>query len=168
MLNKNEKQVKLGQALAKNRFILRLFVLYIPVLVLIFVLLGILIENTTNKTFLGANYVVDIFGGNPSGFGGVMLIIYMIIWSAIIPILIERSIQKRRKRLGFSVWGDATKDFDRLEIEEKLKLEQEAKENLGIGDEGSVDKTDIRYWHGLLKEGIINQEEFELKKRKLL
>ncbi len=167
MLNKNKKQVKLGQALAKNRFIARLFILYIPTWLLILIAL-LIIASSTNDTFLGGMYIVNIFGGDVAHFGGMMETLYFASIAAIIPVLIERSIQKRRKRLGFSVWGDATKDFDRLEIEEKLKLEQEAKKNLGISDEGSVDKTDIRYWHGLLKEGIINQEEFELKKRKLL
>ena len=160
MLNKNKKQVRLGQALAKNRFVARLFILYIPTWILIFLVILIII-NETDGSFLFFKTIVN-YSGTFLAFSYIALI------AAIIPVLIERSIQKRRKRLGFSVWGDATKDFDRLEIEEKLKLEQEAKENLGIGDEGSVDKTDIRYWHGLLEEGIINQEEFELKKRELL
>ena len=167
MLGKNEKQVKYEKALAKKSFVVRLFMQYIPVWFLIFVLLGILIENTDN-TFLGANYVVDIFGGNPSGFGGVMLIIYMGIWSSIIPALVEMSIQKDRKRHGFSVWGDVTEDYAILDKMEEMRIEKEAKESLRINDESSVDKTDIRYWHGLLKDGIIDQEEFELKRGELL
>jgi len=30
------------------------------------------------------------------------------------------------------------------------------------------DKSDIRYWHGLFKDGIISKEEFEAKKAELM
>ena len=146
MLGKNEKQVKLGQALAKNRFVARLFILYIPVWVLMFVASAIVFKDMS--PLIGFPLIVII--------------------SSIIPVLVERSIQKNRKRLGFSVWGDATEDYAILDKMEELRIEKEAKESLGINDESSVDKTDIRYWHGLLKDGIIDQEEFELKRGELL
>ena len=151
MLGKNEKQVKFGQALAKNRFIARLFVLYIPVWVLVFVASAIVFKDM------------------------LLLISFplIVIISSIIPVLVERNIQKDRKRHGFSVWGDATEDYARLYKMQELKLEKEAREKLGIDDESSVDKssidkTDIRYWHGLLEDGIIEQDAFDKKKEELI
>ena len=146
MLGKNEKQVKFGQALARNRFVFRLFIQYIPAWILVFVAIAIIF-------------------GDMSPLIGFPLIIFI---SSIIPVLIERNIQKNRKRHGFSVWGDATEDYAILDKMQELKVEKEARENLGIDDESSVDKTDIRYWHGLLKDGIISQDEFDRKKEELI
>ena len=146
MLDKNKKQVKLGQALAKNRFVARLFILYIPVWILVFVASAIIFKDMS--PLIGFPLIVII--------------------SSIIPVLVERNIQKNRKRLGFSVWGDATEDYARLDKMEELKLEKEAREKLGIDEGSSVDKTDIRYWHGLLKEGIIEQDEFDKKREELI
>ena len=89
--------------------------------------------------------------------------------SLIIPILKERSIRKWRRKNGFSIYKSIEDDFQRMEVEKRLKREQEAKKNLGIDEEsGAVDKSDIRYWHGLLKDGIISEEEFEKKKSELI
>ena len=80
----------------------------------------------------------------------------------LIPILIEKSIIKERKRLGFPIWGDAREHY-------KLKIEDNIKKDLGINDTAAtVDKSDIRYWHGLFKDGIISEEEFEGKKKDLM
>ena len=146
MLGKNEKQVKYEKALAKKSFVVRLFMQYIPVWVLMFVASAIVFKDMS--PLIGFPLIVII--------------------SSIIPALIEMSIQKDRKRHGFSVWGDVTEDYAILDKMEEMRIEKEAKESLRINDESSVDKTDIRYWHGLLKDGIIDQEEFELKRGELL
>ena len=60
-------------------------------------------------------------------------------------------------------------NYEKTESGRQLKMEQEAKKNLGIDEEsGAVDKSDIRYWHGLLKDGIIDQTEFDMKKAELI
>ena len=75
---------------------------------------------------------------------------------------------KWRRKHGLSIWKNVEEDVKRLEIEEELRLEREAKKNLGIDDGKAVDKSDIRYWHSLLQDGIITQEEFEKKKAELM
>ena len=161
MFNRNKQKDEYDKALTKKSFILRLFISYIPIWILVFIVIIIIADSGSGNNFLFCKTISNLFGLSIS-------LIYLGLIATIIPVWTEINIQRKRRKQGFSAWGNVTKDFDRLEIEEKLKLEQEAKENLGIGDEGSVDKMDIRYWHGLLKEGIIDQEEFELKKRKLL
>ena len=157
-----------GAMVGRGSFIARLFLLYVPTWFVIFVGLAILVVNTDN-TFLGTNYVIDIFGGSPSGLGGFMQIIYLGLWAAIIPILVERSNRKMRRSRGWSIYKSVEEDYQRMLKEQELKLEHEAKQNLGIDDSvQGVDKSDIRYWHGLLEDGIISEEEFEKKKAELI
>lgn len=163
-----ERSRKFGEMVKRSSFVVRLFTLYVPVWFVVFVALLILIENT-DTTFLGANYVCDLFGGDRAHLGGMMITLWAGLWAAIIPYFVERSNRKWRREHGWSIYKSVEEDYQRMLKEQELKLEHEAKKNLGIDeDSGAVDKTDIRYWHGLLEDGIISEEEFEKKKAELI
>ena len=157
------KAKKFGKKMATASFVTRLFLLYIPYWFLIFVAILILADagNSGSNVFF-VKTVANIVGFPIS-------IAYLGLIAAIIPILIEMNNRKWRRKHGWSIYKSVEKDYQRMLIENKLKLEQEAKQNLGIDESsGAVDKTDIRYWHGLLKDGIIDQEEFDKKKKELV
>ena len=91
--------------------------------------------------------------------------------AGLMPFLVELGIWRIRKKHGIPMWKNATEDFKRVGIENDVKRVVEAKKKFGINEDSSsdsVDKSDIRYWHGLLKDGIISQEEFNKKKSELI
>ena len=51
------------------------------------------------------------------------------------------------------------------EAKKQYSAEADAKREMGVGGDN---KTDIRYWKGLLDDGIIDEVEFANKKRELL
>jgi len=161
-----ERSRKFGEMVKRSSFVVRLFTLYVPVWLLMFVALMILV-NETNGSFL---FVKDIFSNFGNNFSTLFLvIIYVGLWATIIPYFVERSNRKWRREHGWSIYKSVEEDYQRMLKEQELKLEHEAKKNLGIDEaSGVVDKTDIRYWHGLLEDGIISEEEFEKKKAELI
>lgn len=81
----------------------------------------------------------------------------------------ERSIRKFRRANGFSVYGNIREELEQREIDEQVRKEHKAFVANGLVKGGeSVDKSDIGYWFGLLKDGAITQEEYEVKKRELM
>ena len=154
-----------GASAQRASFWARLFVLYIPAWILLLVFL-LVIANGTDNEFLFGDWVIDIFGGDSAHFGGMMVTLYYALIASIIPIYLEKRNRKWRRKNGLPLNKNIEREYQRLLIEEQLKLEEEARKNLGI--DGGVDKSDIRYWHSLLQDGIITQAEFDAKKAELL
>lgn len=119
---------------------------------------GIIVWLSFDDNFL---WIKDI----SNNFGGIIATLFIIMYVSILPILSEYMIRRERRKYGLPIYKAVTPD---MLAEAEVAREYRAKKNLGIGDEGSVDKMDIRYWHGLLKEGIIDQEEFDRKKMELV
>ncbi len=86
----------------------------------------------------------------------------------ILPLFIEFSIRVRRKGEGYDMNSNIAElvQYNALKEEAKKQYsaESEARSEMGVGG----DKTDIRYWKGLLDDGIIDEGEFANKKRELL
>ena len=68
----------------------------------------------------------------------------------------EYIIYRQRKKKGWSYWRDVSKQWKAERMAELIKLREDGERAAGIKTE---DK-DLRYYHGLLKDGIISEEEF--------
>ena len=137
-----EKTDKEIQDLRNGKLIWRIILLYIPGWIGLMAFEIILIVFT-KENFLFINSIRHLFGYN--FFSDIFILLYVSLLAAAPIIFVEKKLKKQKK------------------------LEQEAKQNLRIDEySGAVDKTDIRYWHGLLKDGIIDQKEFDKKKKELV
>jgi len=162
-----KKAVKFGSLVRRSSFAVRFFILYVPVWFVLLLLLLIIADSSENSNFLFAGSILDFFGNN--AFAALVSIGYLGLFAAIIPYFVERSNRKWRRANGWSVYKSVEEDYQRMLKKQEIKLENEAKQELGITeDNGVVDKTDIRYWHGLLEDGIIDQAEFDRKKGELV
>ena len=121
----------------------------------------------TFALFLTAFLNYDVFGiANIWKISKALGLLYIIFLIAILPILSEYMIRRERRKYGLPIYKAVTPD---MIAEAEVAREYRAKQNLGIDESsGAVDKTDIRYWHGLLKDGIIDQDEFNKKKKELV
>ena len=138
-VKKTDKEI---QEFRNGKLIWRIIFAYIPAWIGL-VAFEITLIIFTKENFLFINSIRHLFGYN--FFSGIFIILYVSLLAAAPIIFVEKKLKKQKK------------------------LEQEAKQNLGIDESsGAVDKTDIRYWHGLLKDGIIDQKEFDKKKKELV
>lgn len=95
----------------------------------------------------------------------------ILIFSPVIFIFIfwERSIRKFRRAHGLNIYKNVAVEMEQIEINERVAKEHKAYVNNGLTKETLVvDKSDIRYWFGLLKDGAITQEEYDVKKKELV
>ena len=86
----------------------------------------------------------------------------------IIPVLGERWIYVQRKKRGWSWAKDISKEWKEAYRMKIMEEQDSAKKKFAAQNGSDGDKSDIRYWHGLFKDGIISQDEFEGKKKELL
>jgi len=77
-------------------------------------------------------------------------------------VLIDWMIRVGRRKQGLSVWGNISEELAQREVDIRVAREQKA--YVKLNDE----KKDIRYYHDLLKDGVISEKEFEVKKKELL
>lgn len=155
-IDKKEKYREMGKRTATSSFGGRIAMyIFITFWITIFT---IIIATTTNYEHLFTNKDSVI-----------MFIIYIV--SLFIPglalvLFLEKGVRMERRKLGLSIYDDISDEIEHMNLKNKLSKEQRAYSELGIGKD--TDKTDIRYWKGLLDDGIISQEEFDLKKSELL
>ncbi len=83
----------------------------------------------------------------------------------ILPAFMETLVYIQRKKRGLSYFGNVSKQWREDAMDYLLRQRAEAEKRAGINSE---DKNNIRYWHRLLKDGIISKSEFETKKKELL
>lgn len=88
----------------------------------------------------------------------------------ILPLIFwERSIRKFHRKNGLSIYANIAAELEQREINERVAKEHKAFVANGLVKSGdSVDKSDIGYWFGLLKDGAITQEEYDRKKAELM
>jgi hypothetical protein len=145
-----------GKQLVKAGFIARIIGEFItitaPLGVMSIILFNIMLSNDT----------IPNHGMMPI----ILAILFYFIIPLLFPILAEIKIKRHRDELGLSYWKNVSEELDNIHLKEKLAKEQRAYSELGVGR--TTDKTDIRYWKGLLDDGIITQEEFAAKKEELL
>ena len=71
-------------------------------------------------------------------------------------VFMEWGVYYGRKKVGLPYWKNVEKEYRAVRMAEMMKQRREAEEKAGIKTE---DK-DLRYYHGLLKDGIISEDEF--------
>ncbi len=71
-------------------------------------------------------------------------------------VFMEWGVYYGRKKVGLPYWKNVEKEYRAVRMAELIKQRREAEERAGIKTE---DK-DLRYYHGLLKDGIISEDEF--------
>ena len=154
MLNKKKKN---EWVVMRSSFIARLFVVLIPQG--LFVLFAMFLWLSTDNNFLGLKYIAN-------NYSIIVAAPITIMYASVLPIISEYMIRRERRKYGLPIYRAVTPD---MITEAEVAREYRAKQNLGINESsGAVDKTDIRYWHGLLKDGIIDQKEFDKKKKELV
>ena len=134
---------------------------------------GIFLRLTWGIFFLGFAEVFWIMLINFFGIGKAINNLLIVSIIALVPLYLaiaaEYGIYKYRKNRGWSYWKDVTKEWKKERLDQLMREQKESAMRVNAELKGSEgDKSDIRYWHGLLKDGIISQEEFEAKKRELL
>ena len=134
---------------------------------------GIFLRLTWGIFFLGFAEVFWIMLINFFGIGKAINNLLIVSIIALVPLYLaiaaEYGIYKYRKNRGWSYWKDVTKEWKKERLDQLMREQKESAMRVNAELKGSEgNKSDIRYWHGLLKDGIISQEEFEAKKRELL
>ena len=81
-------------------------------------------------------------------------------------ILWERSVRKFRRENNLSIYKNIEKELEQFEFDSIAKKEHQAKKNIGVSSD--INKEDIEYWYGLLKDGAITEEEYTNKKKELI
>jgi len=83
--------------------------------------------------------------------------------------VVEYYIYKYRKQKGWSYWRDVSEEWKKDRLDQLMREQKESAMRVNAELKGSDgDKSDIRYWHGLFKDGIISEEEYLEKKKELL
>ena len=134
---------------------------------------GIFLRLTWGIFFLGFAEVFWLMLLNVINIANFTHNIIVLIVVGLVPLYLaiaaEYGIYKYRKNRGWSYWKDVTKEWKKYRLDELMREQKESAMRVNAELKGSEgNKNDIRYWHGLLKDGIISQEEFEAKKRELL
>jgi len=173
-MNNSMKEVRItsadwfGKEFKKKSFVSRYTRYIIATLFLLFAsfwIVEIALENIVAFFNIQSN---NIFSPKIDSYIAIFLVVGL---AGLMPFLVELGIWRIRRKHGIPMWKNATEDFKRVGIENDVKRVVEAKKKFGIDENSSsdsVDKSDIRYWHGLLKDGIISQEEFNKKKSELI
>ena len=121
----------------------RIFGLWLPIWVFGVVMLGIT---------LSPKYVVWVFTA-----------------PLLLPIFGELLAYNHRKSKGWSYWKNVSEEWKKERLDQLMREQKESAVRVNAELKGSDgDKSDIRYWHGLFKDGIISESEYEAKKKELL
>lgn len=132
---------------------------------------GIFLRLTWGIFFLGFAefFWIMLFNFFGKSIDNPIIIIVIALVPLYLAIAAEYGIYKYRKNRAWSYWKDVTKEWKKERLDQLMREQKESAMRVNAELKGSNDdKNDIRYWHGLLKDGIISQEEFEVKKRELI
>ncbi len=87
----------------------------------------------------------------------------------VLPLFKEWRVRVWRRREGYDMNSNITELVAHNALKEEAKkqysAESEARSEMGVGGD---DKTDIRYWKGLLDDGIIDEAEYGRVKSEIL
>ena len=97
-----------------------------------------------------------------------ILALPLVLLPILIPILIERRIQKDRKMMGLPLYSNVVNEVEQLNADYEVKLEETAKKNYNKDNNNNIDKSDLSYWFDLKEKGAISDDEYEIKKKELM
>ena len=135
--------------------------MYVPLVIFIILLSIFMGFEDFHKLFgMSASYAHKLYKEESvllSIFEGAILLL-----PALPFVFIDWMIRVGRRKQGLSVWKNISEELAQREVDIKVAREQKAYTKL------NDEKKDIRYYHDLLKDGVISEEEFEVKKKELL